>query len=86
LNYIYTVNDAFKNLFKQEWVGNIDIDKNGKIEGAENYADGILVYVPQSPMNGMTSDNNYFATGSAALAFDMALNGNAKADNGTKLY
>lgn len=86
LNYIYTVDDAFKNLFKQEWVGNVDIDKNGKIEGAENYADGILVIVPQSPMNGLASDNNYFATGSAALAFDMALNGNAKADNGTKLY
>jgi hypothetical protein len=86
LNYIYTVNDAFKNLFKQEWVGNVDTNKNGKIEGAENYAGDILVIVPQSPMNGLASDNNYFATGSAALAFDMALNGNAKADNGTKLY
>ena len=87
LNGIYVVDLAWKkDNMKKEWVGNVDSNKNGKIEGDENYAGDMLVIIPQSPMNGLAADNNYFATGSAALAFDMALNGNAKNDAGTKLY
>ena len=77
-----------KDFFKEAWVADVDLNNNGNKRENDNekYGGSILVIVPQSPMNGLASDNNYYATGSAALAFDMALNGNAKNDTGAKLY
>lgn len=78
--------DELKVMLLDKWISNVDGDKNGKIEGAENRAGDPRVTVPFSPMGGFFDDNNYFATGSAAVDFDKAVNVNSVADDGSQLY
>jgi hypothetical protein len=87
---IYNPTDAaFKALFKEEWVKNIASGTDGKVDtDAERYAGDLLVIVPQwdGRIVGASNIRNYFATGSAPQNYDKVLNGNAVAENGTKLY
>lgn len=98
LNAVYGFEDmtdpeVLNDYFKGAWVSNKDVNGNGRIDDNDDWAGlDVLVIIPESPF-GTHGYKNYFATGSAVLDYDIALNGNpevpgcqAVADNGTKLY